>query len=111
MAGMKTLLILTLLFGDFGTPPTPAKELSAAHTEPICESTALQRGHRCSWGLHCSRSLPKIMEVLVFLILSSLVHVSECQAGGDSIQFNSTTYSPVVFDDQPVGTYVVTISA
>ena len=27
--------ILTLLLGDFGTPPTPAKELSAARTTPI----------------------------------------------------------------------------
>jgi len=47
----------------------------------------------------------------VFLILSSLVHVSECQGGSDSIQFNSTAYSPVVFEEQPVGTYVVTIGA
>jgi len=30
-----TLLVLNLLLGDFGTPPTPAKELSAACTTPI----------------------------------------------------------------------------
>jgi len=31
----KTLLVLTLLFGDCGTPPTSAKELHAAYTTPI----------------------------------------------------------------------------
>ena len=32
---MKTLLGLTLLLGDFGTPPTSAKELYGACTTPI----------------------------------------------------------------------------
>ena len=35
MKVFKTLLILTLLLGDFGTPPSPAKEVSAARTTPI----------------------------------------------------------------------------
>ena len=32
---METLLVLTMLLGDFGTPPTSAKELYAAYTTPI----------------------------------------------------------------------------
>ena len=45
----KTLLVLTLLLGDFGTPPTPAKEVSAAHTTPILamKSNVLPHG---SWN-------------------------------------------------------------
>ena len=35
MKAFKTLLVLTLLLGDFGTPPTTAKELYAAYTTPI----------------------------------------------------------------------------
>jgi len=35
MKVFKTLLILTLLLGDFGTPPSPAKEVSAARTTRI----------------------------------------------------------------------------
>ena len=35
MKAFKILLILTLLLGDFGTPPSPAKEVSAARTTPI----------------------------------------------------------------------------
>ena len=53
----------------------------------------------------------RVVVVLVLLILASLVHISECQLGGDSIQFNSTAYSPAVFEEQPVGTHVVTIGA
>ena len=34
MKAFKTLLILTLLLGEFGIPPTPAKELSAVYTTP-----------------------------------------------------------------------------
>jgi len=41
MAWMKTLLVLTLLRGDFGTPPTPAKELSAA---PHCSEDTPTKG-------------------------------------------------------------------
>ena len=35
MKEFKSLLGLTLLLGDFGTPPTSAKELYAAYTTPI----------------------------------------------------------------------------
>ena len=35
MKAFKTLLILTLLLGEFRIPPTPAKELSAVYTTPM----------------------------------------------------------------------------
>jgi len=35
MKEFKSLLVLTLLLGDFGTTPTSAKELYAAYTTPI----------------------------------------------------------------------------
>ena len=35
MKPFKTLLILTLLLGEFRIPPTPAKELSAVYTTPM----------------------------------------------------------------------------
>lgn len=44
--------------------------------------------------------------VIVFLVLASLLHVSECQ-----VQFNSSAYNPTLPEEQPVGTYVVTIGA
>ena len=44
--------------------------------------------------------------VIVFLVLASLLHVSECQ-----VQFNSSAYNPTLLEEQPVGTYVVTIGA
>ena len=44
--------------------------------------------------------------VIVFLVLVSLLHVSECQ-----VQFNSSAYNPTLLEEQPVGTYVVTIGA
>ena len=48
---MKTLLILTLLLGDFDTPPTSAKELR------ICCMHHSHSGHevRCAtaWQLEC----------------------------------------------------------
>ena len=43
---------------------------------------------------------------IVFLVLASLLHVSECQ-----VQFNSSAYNPTLPEEQPVGTYVVTIGA
>jgi len=50
MIAFKTLLIQTLLLGDFGTPPTPAKELYAACTTPILamKSNVLLHG---SWNV------------------------------------------------------------
>ena len=33
--GIQDFLILTLLLGDFGIPPNPVKELSAAYTTPM----------------------------------------------------------------------------
>ena len=50
MKELKTLLILTLLLGDFGTPPTSAKELYAAYTTPILamKSDVLLHG---SWNV------------------------------------------------------------
>ena len=44
--------------------------------------------------------------VIVFLVLASLLHVSECQ-----VQFNSSAYNPTLPEEQPIGTYVVTIGA
>lgn len=44
--------------------------------------------------------------VILFLVLASLLHVSECQ-----VQFNSSAYNPTLPEEQPVGTYVVTIGA
>ena len=44
--------------------------------------------------------------VIVFLVLASLLHVSECQ-----VQFNSSAYNPTLPEEQPVGTYVVAIGA
>ena len=44
--------------------------------------------------------------VIVFLVLASLLHVSECQ-----VQFNPSAYNPTLLEEQPVGTYVVTIGA
>jgi len=35
MKAFKTVLVLTLLRGDLGTPPTPAKDLSAVYTTPM----------------------------------------------------------------------------
>lgn len=46
--------------------------------------------------------------VVVFLVLASLLHVSECQV---RVQFNSSAYNPTLREEQPVGTYVVTIGA
>ena len=43
---------------------------------------------------------------IVFLVLASLLHVSECQ-----VQFNSSAYNPTLLEEQPIGTYVVTIGA
>ena len=50
MKEFKTLLVLTLLLGDFGTPPTSAKELYAAYTTPILamKSDVLLHG---SWNV------------------------------------------------------------
>ena len=50
MKEFNTLLILTLLLGDFGIPPTSAKELYAAHTTPILamKSEVLLHG---SWNV------------------------------------------------------------
>ena len=49
MKVFKTLLILTLLLGDFGIPPNLAKELSAAYTTPMLamKSNVLLHG---SWN-------------------------------------------------------------
>ena len=50
MKAFKTLLVLTLLYVDYGTPPTSAKELSAACTTPILamKSNVLLHG---SWNV------------------------------------------------------------
>ena len=50
MKAFKTLFILTLLLGDFGTPPTSAKELYAAYTTSILamKSDVLLHG---SWNV------------------------------------------------------------
>jgi len=49
MKEFNTLLILTLLLGDFGIPPTSAKELYAAHTTPILA----MKSDATAWQLEC----------------------------------------------------------
>ena len=78
MKAFKSVLVLTLLLGDFGTPPTPAKDLSAVYTTPMLAmkpSVLLAEGTAAT----CPRVPSAVGSAVGILLILLLYCESRCQ--------------------------------
>ena len=78
MKAFKTVLVLTLLLGDFGTPQTPAKDLSAVYTTPMLAmkpNVLLAAGTAAT----CPRVPSAVGSAVGILLMLFLYYESRCQ--------------------------------